>query len=283
MGLVLLAALALGALATVGPTVDGRSFGGFLAHRIACAAKGGCRDGEAALERAYGARDAERARAFAPNLVYEAGERSLPVDWRRCRSRACADALDDPDLDVHRSDAGSRATMFVRRVRRGGHTYFLYWLYYPYSNSVLGPSDTAWNHSPLRLLGGYPGYHDDDWEAYAVRVARDGSVHVRASSHGHWQGCKDARCRNAWTELTGWTRISRGSHAGHIPLVSRGGGHEPSYPGVHERERTTTAEGVRLLPLEGMRGARRRYRALDPDVRPPWRKRAWRDPESEDS
>ena len=191
------------------------------------------------------------------------------MDWRRCRSRDCADAPDERDLDVHRSSAGRRATAFVRRVRRGGRTYFLYWLYYPYSNTVLGPSDSAWNHSPLRLLGGYPGYHDDDWESYAARVEPDGQVYVRASSHGHWQGCKDAGCRNRWARRTGWTRISRGSHAGHIPEDSRD-------------ERTTTAEGLRLIPLE-LERARRGYRPLDPDIKPPWRKRAWHDPESEGS
>ena len=138
--LTLVVALALGALVAVGPRVDGRPFGGFLAHRIVCAVKGGCRDGDAALARAYGERDAALARALAPNLVYEPGERSLPVDWRRCRARACSDAPDDRDLDTHRSDAGQPATAFVRRVRSGGRTYFLYWLYYPDSNSVLGPS-----------------------------------------------------------------------------------------------------------------------------------------------
>ena len=40
VGLVLLASLALGALAAVVPVIDGRSFGGFLSHRIVCAVKG---------------------------------------------------------------------------------------------------------------------------------------------------------------------------------------------------------------------------------------------------
>ena len=283
VGLVLFAALTLGALVAAGPRIDGRSFGGFLAHHIVCAVKSGCRDGDTALARAYGERDGALARALAPGLVYERGEPTLPVDWRRCRSRGCADAADEPDLDAHRSAAGERATAFVRRVRRGGRTYFLYWLYYPYSNTVLGPSDSAWNHSPLKLLGRYPGYHDDDWEAYAARVDRDGQVYVRASSHGHWQGCKQSGCHNRWTAGTGWTRISRGSHAGHIPLESRDGRRQPSYPGLDLGERTTTPEGLRLVPLEGIQRARRRYRALDPSIRPPWRKRAWHDPESEDS
>ena len=307
--LTLVVALALGALVAAGPRIDGRAFGGFLAHRILCAVKGGCRDGDAALARAYGKTDAALARSLAPSLVYEPGERSLPVDWRRCRSRGCSDAPDDPDLDVHRSDGGEPATAFVRRIQRGGRTYFLYWLYYPDSNSAVLGSDKLWNHTPLRLAGRYPGFHDDDWEGYAVRVDADGSVLVRAGSHGHWQGCKSDFCRNQWMARTGWTRVSRGSHAGHIPLETilerlprpdrstprpraRAGPvpppirrrYEPQYPGIDLRERTTTAEGLRLIPLETLGRARRRYRPLDPPgISPPWRKPSWRDPEDERS
>jgi hypothetical protein len=222
-------------------------------------------------------------------------------DWRDCRERRCADAPDDPDLDAHRSDAGNRATAFVRLIPRGGRTYIQYWLYYPDSNTTLGPSDKLWDHSPLRLFGRYPGFHPDDWEAYAIRIDPDGSVWVRASSHGHWQGCKRNRCRNAWTERTGWTRVSRGSHAGHIPLEevfeairphTQHGGPSPTrtrdrplLPGRDLRERTTTSEGIRLIPLETLsRRHRRRYRPLQPDgIRPPWRKPAYRDPESDES
>jgi hypothetical protein len=41
-GLVLLVAVALGALATLAPRVDGRSLGGAVAHAITCSARGGC-------------------------------------------------------------------------------------------------------------------------------------------------------------------------------------------------------------------------------------------------
>jgi hypothetical protein len=54
-GLVLLVALALAALATLVPRVDGRSLGGAVAHAITCSARGGC-----AAERAP-PRGAERA------------------------------------------------------------------------------------------------------------------------------------------------------------------------------------------------------------------------------
>ena len=89
-----------------------------------------------------------------------------------------------------------------------------------------------------------------------MRIAADGDVAVRASSHHGYQGCKQLRCANQWTSSTGWTRVSRGSHAGHIPLRDRGGGLEwdglrpsarphddvPVYPGVDVSERTTTSQ-----------------------------------------
>jgi hypothetical protein len=292
-----------------GPNVDGRSFGGFLTHRIVCAVKGGCDDGAAALAGTYGTRDATLLRRHAPDLVYEPGEAQLPVDWRECRARRCADAPDDRDLDAHRSHSGRRATLFTRVVRRGGRTYLQYWLYYPDSNSTVAGSDKLWRGiTRTRLgrgiLGGkapYPGFHRDDWEGYQVRVDRDGRVAVRSTSHGHYQHCKHAQCHNRWGPPTGWTRVSRGSHAGHIPLRSqvrglRLGGrlppfglrrpilthrHRPSLPGRDLRERTTTSEGLRLVPLESM--DRRRYRRLRKSIRPPWRKRVYRHPEDNES
>ncbi len=126
VGLVLLASLALGALATAIPVVDGRSFGGFLSHRILCAIKGECDNGDAALARSQGPSDAELLRRHAPELVYERGERQLPVDFRTCRARECSNAPDDPDLDVHRSATGEPATAFTNVVRRGGRTYLQY-------------------------------------------------------------------------------------------------------------------------------------------------------------
>jgi hypothetical protein len=274
-GLVLLCALALGALGAASAAVDGVSFGGALAHRLVCAVKGGCDDGDAQLAREYGERDAELVRSLAPDIVYEPGEPSLPVDFRDCRSPTCAAADDHRELDAHRTHAGRRATVFTHVVRRGGRTYIQYWLYYPDSNSTLLASDRLWRGSPLRLLGRYPGAHPDDWESYQVRLDPDGSAWVRASSHQGYQGCKQRRCKNRWTRRTGWTRVSRGSHAGHIPM--RGG--RPLLPGHHLRERTSTAAGLRLVPLERLR-ARRRYRPLDPEIKPPWRKRVWSDPAS---
>ncbi|HEX4760023.1 MAG TPA: hypothetical protein VH256_04445, partial [Thermoleophilaceae bacterium] len=56
---VLIVALAFAALLTVGaPRLDGRSYGGALAHAIVCAARGGCDDGRDQLVSAYGSDDA---------------------------------------------------------------------------------------------------------------------------------------------------------------------------------------------------------------------------------
>jgi hypothetical protein len=288
IGVVLLVALALGALLLAGLHMDGRSLGGFLAHRIVCAARGGCGDGDVALARAYGKRDAELVRRNAPNMVYEHGEPSLPVDYRRCRSRRCSDAPDDHELDAHRTSTGQRATVFVHVIRRGGRRYIQYWFYYPDSNTTWMGSDKLWRASSLPLVSlllrgraGYPGFHPDDWEGYQVRVDRDGRTFARATSHGHYQGCKQAACHNRWVPATGWTRVSRGSHAGHLPvdlLGLRPLRLRPRYPGVDIRERTTTGEGLRLVPLE--RVDRRGYRPRGEDgIAPPWRKRAYGEPE----
>jgi hypothetical protein len=291
--------------AAAGGGFDGRSFGGFLARHVVCAAGGGCDRDEAELAEAYGARDAATVRALAPSLVYESGERQLPVDWRECRRVECAKAPDDPDLDAHLTTARRRATAFTHVIRRGGRLYVQYWLYYPDSNTALAGSDRLWERSWLlprmrRLLAGssdYPGFHRDDWEGAFVRLDPDGTTWVRASSHGHLQGCKWRACQDRWVRSTGWVRVSRGSHSGHVPYRSEPRWVDPSrtgarryvpksgpprrvplLPGRDLGERSTTGEGVRLVPLETLDQGR--YRALDPGVKPPWRKGAYRDPES---
>jgi hypothetical protein len=282
VGLVLLACLAFGALVAVAPHIDGRSFGGFLAHRVVCAVKGHCHDGDAELARAYGPEDAALVRRLAPSLVYEPGEPELPVDWRHCRARSCADAPDDRDLDAHRSQGGARATVFTRLQRRGGQTFVSYFLYYPDSNSTWAASDKLWEASWLlprlrELVAGtsaYPGFHLDDWENAEVRLDADGKTWIRASAHGGYDTCKDACRERDWIEHSGWTRVSRGSHAGHMPTDV--GGRHPRFPGADTRERTSTAEGLRLIPLETV--DQESYRPLDPGISPPWRKRVYRHP-----
>jgi hypothetical protein len=293
-------AVALCGLLAAIPAVDGRSLGGALAHRFVCAVKGGCADDDA-LVRSYGARDAALVRRHLQGLVFEPGERQIPVDWRDCRAVACASSPDDRDLDVHRSAAGLPATVFTHLLRRGDRRYIQYWLYYPDSNTTWAGSDKIWNHTPVGWVGrlatgsdDYPGWHADDWEGATVRVEADGRAAVRVTSHGQWQWCKQGRCAGRWGPATGWTRVSRGSHAGHVPAdvaaevplgrrPARGqrDRHRPLLPGVDLRERTTSAEGIRLVPLEGI--ARGPYRRLDPGISPPWQKDAYANPESPES
>ena len=285
IGLVLLAGVAFAALAALVPHVDGRSFGGLLAHRIACTAKGGCDDGDDELAHAYGNDGAALVRRHAPSLVYEPGERQLPVDWRTCRTPRCAEAPDDRDLDAHRSTAGEPATVFTRLIRRGGRTWVQYWLYFPDSNSTWMGSDVAWEASWLlpqlrRIVAGtsdYPGFHKDDWESIQVRIDPDGRTWIRASAHGGYKTCAD--CDDAWMPATGWTAVSRGSHAGHVPTTPSGA--RPLYPGADMRERTSTAEGLRLIPLETLK--RNAYGRLDPGISPPWEKEVYRRPRSKGS
>jgi hypothetical protein len=321
VALLLLCCLALGALFALRGGFDGRHLGGFLARHFTCAVAGRCDRDERRLAAAYGERDAATVRALAPNVVYEQGERELPVDWRRCRRVSCAAAPDDPRLDAHvadrRADGGraghagggrARATAFTHLVRRHGRLYIQYWLYYPDSNSTLAGSDRLWERSWFlprirRLLEGtpdYPGFHRDDWEGVFLRVDPDGAVWMRASSHGHVQGCKWRACENRWVRSTGWVRVSRGSHSGHVPYRSepvwespeRAGPRRyvplagpprrvPLIPGRDLEERSTTGEGLRLVPLETL--GRGRYVPLDADVKPPWRKRAYDDPETDES
>jgi len=213
VGLVLLVALGLAAVVAVVPAIDGRSFGGFLSHRLVCAAHGAaCEEASQrrALRHAYGAGDAELVRRFAPGLVYEPGERQVPVDFRECRQVACARTPDDRDLDVHRTDAGRRVTIFTRVVRRGGFAYIQYWFYYPDSNSTVLGADKLWQALPPITVGGrvlakprYPGFHLDDWEGYEVRVDRRGRAGVRATSHGGLQYCKWKSCHGRFGPNTG--------------------------------------------------------------------------------
>ena len=55
----------------------------------------------------------------------------------------------------------------------------------------------------------------------------------------------------------------------------------PMLPSHDLAERTTTSEGIRLVPLETLDA--RGYRPIDDGVRPPWQKDAYWDPESDES
>jgi hypothetical protein len=267
VGLVLLVSVALAAALTFVPSIDGRPLGAAVARALVCAVKGDCHAEGVALRRAYGDRDAALVRANAPNIVYEPGTLSLPVDYRRCRSHRCSDARDDRDLDVHRSARGGvPATAFTHVVHRGGKTYIQYWLYYPDS-----PSTFLHSHGLLKTLGiNDPAFHPDDWEGYQVRIDASGHKSVRATKHGGYTWCKGHIWHNKcerWGPLNGWTRVSRGSHAGHIPERT---------PGDGLRERSTMAPGIELIPLETL--DHDTYKPLPGGIKPPWTKEVYGDP-----
>ncbi len=66
---------------------------------------------------------------------------------------------------------------------------------------------------------------------------------------------------------------SRSSAASRRPGAGAARVPAPRIPGVDLRERTTTPEGIELVPLE--RIDKRGYRRLGEGVSPPWRKRAY--------
>lgn len=278
--IVLVVALALTGAASVAAALHAPFFG----RVIRCAVLAGCRGEDARLAAAYGADAAGFVRAYAPGLVYERGTLTLPVDYRRCRSHRCSDAGDLAATDVWRSAVGSQATVFTRVVDRrsgGGDLFVQYWLYYP-DSTYQGVAYAAGRAMP-RALARTPigtltravaGHHDDDWESYQVRVRPTGEVLARASAHHGYSGSRrwpnfnelprgvPGPRTDAWTPVTGWTRVSRGSHAGH--LVDR--------PGW---ERRTESDGLDIVPIERMTEADRRQGFA---ISPPWRKGVYSDP-----
>ncbi len=277
---VLLVALAFGAAVTLAVALDVP----WLGRAIRCAILAGCHGQDAELEAAYGADAAAFVRGYAPGFVYERGTLTLPVDFRACRSHRCSDAPDRLGADLWRSTAGRQATVFthvVDRRRSGGDLYVQYWLYYP-DSTYFGPAYRASRvlrgplaHTPTGMAApAVAGHHEDDWESYQLRITPDGQVLARASAHNGYSGYRrwpnlnelprdiPVERTGAWTPSTGWTRVSRGSHAGHLV----------DGPGW---ERRTESNGVRLVPIESLR---------DGDlgsgfaIVPPWRKPVYREP-----
>jgi hypothetical protein len=195
------------------------------------------------------------------------------VDWGRCRRRACGNGPEDGA--IRRSDAGLPVTAFVHVVDRRpeGYLYIQYWLYYADSATLRGVP-----------VAGARGYHSDDWESVQVRIAADGTVEQRASSHngfnyrsGEANWTSDAgigplkkvseaigtRADNGWGPETHLLLVSGGSHAGNLG-DDRGGRFSPG-------------GSVHLVPLEPIAATDSTPFA----VSPPWLKQVWRDPEAE--
>lgn len=297
VALLAIVALLLLGLAAAGVRVPGAALASRLGSTLLCAAALAERCGdEPRLIAAYGDEVGRLVRAHVPAIAFERGSRALPVDFRRCRRPACADG--SARGLVERSDAGLPVTAFVHVIdcrqaaddaapparpapsrpdcsgERAGNLYLQLWLYYADSATM---RDVP--------VAGRRGFHRDDWESVQVRIASDGSVAERASSHhgyNHAAGVANAgsdagiralrdlaksvgaRPSNGWGPSEGLLRVSGGSHAGNAE-------------GYFELDRIVAGPRVHLVPLEPLAAAAGRYRFA---VSPPWRKRAWVDPEA---
>jgi hypothetical protein len=292
VGLTLLLSLLLIGMLTLGVRVPGFDLARLVASRILCAASlaDGCGD-EPLLIAAYGTEVGKLVREHMPTLVFEEGSRAVPVNFRRCRDTSCGDGAGEGL--VHRTDRRLPVTAFVHVVdcraeaaerreaegvdcsgARAGNLYISYWTYY---------ADSA----TLRDLPvvGEQGFHEDDWESVQIRIAPDGTVQERASSHhgynyegGAVNWGSDAgfdvireltetaglRNENGWGPETGLLLISGGSHAG-------------AAAGDRALDRFTPGRRVHLIPLEPIAAESAAVFAISP----PWQKRVWRDPEAE--
>jgi len=288
VGLSLLVALLLAAAVTLGIRLPGTALVEAIASRLLCATAmaDSCGD-ETRLIAAYGSELGRLVAEQMPSLAFEARSRAVPVDFRRCRRRACGDG--PPGRLVLRTETGLPLTAFVHVVdcragdaeepqadcsgRRAGNLYVQYWTYYPESATLRG----------VPVLGA-AGYHRDDWESLQVRIGPDGEIAQRASSHhgyNHAKGFANAgsdvgigplrglaealgvRRRHGWGPRNPLLFVSGGSHAGNVGGVAR-------------IERVAPSDRIRLVPLEPIAAADRRRFA----VSPPWRKRVWTDPEA---
>lgn len=274
--LLLVALLLLGVLQAAGARLPGTSLAHTIASRLICAAQlSACeQSADSGLADAYGEEIAVLARRYAPELRYERGMTALPVDFRRCRSPACADG--PPAGLVWRSLSGQPATAFVHVVRRGGNTYLQYWLYYPDSATYRGVP-----------IAGRKGFHLDDWESFQIRIGAKGrGVDARASSHKGYGGGDGALGwasdsgivhRPGWSPARGKLLVSGGSHAGRpgeapslLQKLQRSTGYgRPAY-------RWTPASRLRLVPIERLA---RSCERPDFAISAPWCKRVYLDPE----
>jgi hypothetical protein len=276
------------------------ALGHAIGERIICAVRltEDCRD-EPRLRAAAGAELAALLRAHAPALLYEDGMRTLPVDFRSCRSEGCAEG--PASGAAARTNQGLRTVAFthvidcrVGRIAsteawggdcsgpRAGNLYLQYWLYFTGSATAEGSTPLK---GPIRWVSGalgHPTYHPDDWEGYQVRIGPDG-IFARATSHhghsyqlsrplipymlrrrsdGRWAVERMPRPVNGWGPVGDTYYISGGSHAGSAHVQRR-------------VSRTTKDDRLVLIPLETLPD-RERYSFA---VSPPWRKRVYFDPE----
>ena len=282
-GLVLIVAVILGALVAAAPALPGGGLARAVASKLVCAVKdsGACGAEAAELaarpsptERAYGAEVAAALAEHAPTIAFESDDfASLPVDYRECRARSCADTI--LHGSIQHTQTGLEPTAFTHVVdcrdgapdaarydcsgERAGSLYLQYWLYYP--------------DSETHGLGRVGGYHSDDWESYQVRVDRHDHAMARASSHHGYNGRDGGDVGSdtgwwgedpSWDEVLGQLHVAAGSHAGMAAIGS-------------SDDRRIEPANLRLIPAEPIaRGGR----APSFAITPPWEKEVWRNPES---
>ncbi len=288
----LVAALLAGLSVAVGGPASG------LAHSvkrsILCAVSldGGCPE-PPALASAYGEEVSREVERLVPELRFEEGVLGMPVDFRTCRSPACAESAGSGVIRA--SEAAEPMTLFTRVIdcREGegshgamcegparGNLYIHYWAYFPESSTFRG----------VPFLEDR-GHHPHDWESTQVRIAPDGSISQRASSHaGYNHGRSVANWPSdagvelpsgvdrllrrdspgGWGPWTGRWLVEGGSHAGNVS--------DPG--GLSRYPRMSPGRKVRLIPLEAiLREPLVRPAGFDP-ITPPWEKRVWSDPEA---
>jgi hypothetical protein len=280
VGLVALVSLAMLALVAAGVRVPGATLASAVADRILCAASltDSCGD-EPELVAAYGSEVGAVVRRQMPMLVFERGSRAVPVDFRRCRSTECGDAVGEGLIET--TEDGLPVTVFVHVVdcregeaeqseaagadcsgERAGNLYVQYWTYYADSATFRGVP-----------IAGKKGYHEDDWESVQFRIEPDGSVDQRASSH---HGYNYFRSDANWASDAGIAAHDGWGPATHILLVS-GGSHAGNAIGTANSDRYTPGPRVHLVPLEPFAPQSSAHFAISP----PWLKQVWLDPEAQ--
>jgi hypothetical protein len=282
IALIALVSVALGSLTWLaGMRIPGVALGHEIAERMVCAVRltEDCRN-EPRLRAAHGGEVAALLRAHAPALLYERGMRTLPVDFRSCRSDDCAEGPERGTLT--RSGAGQRTVAFTHVIdcraghvarteawggdctgERAGNLYLQYWLYYPGSATAEGSTPLRGAIRGVSAAIGHPTYHPDDWEGYQVRIGSAGSF-ARATSHHGYSG---------WVPGSDLYYVSGGSHAGR-PLAPPPRSWIP--PRFRPSSSRRTKDGrVVLIPIETLPD-RERYSFA---ISPPWRKRVYFDPE----
>lgn len=293
VGLLMVVALLLVGLVAAGVRVPGAALARALASRLLCAAALAERCGdEPVLIAAYGSEVGVLVRRHMPSLLYERGSRAVPVDFRRCRETACSDGAEHGY--IKRTKVGLPVTAFVHVIDcrpaavertesegpdcsgpRAGNLYIQYWTFYADSATLRGVP-----------VAGERGYHRDDWEGVQIRIRPDGQVDQRASSHNGynqlpgplagWASDADIEPVKAVTEAIGLRAANGWGPETHLLIVS-GGSHAGNTAGIPHIERLTPRNRIHLVPLEPIAEATGARFA----VNPPWRKQAWRDPETE--